>query len=54
MRKINVVVTDDIALRQKQNEDENFDPRHSSNSNEKFPKKEVPPSVEEELFGDFF
>ena len=54
LRKINVVVTDDIALRQKQNEDENFDPRHSSNSNEKFPKKEVPPSVEEELFGDFF
>ena len=55
LRKINIVVTDDISLRQKQLEDENFDPR-------KCTKKPIPTSpqkkqmntVEESLFGDFF
>ena len=58
LRKIDIIVTDDIALRQKMSEDENYDPRQTT------PKAIIPespkkkqkykPSVEEELFGDFF
>ena len=58
LRKIDIIVTDDIALRQKMSEDENYDPRQTT------PKAMIPespkkkqkykPSVEEELFGDFF
>ena len=56
MRKINVVVTDDIALRQKQDEDKNFDPRQTTRPKEPPPtkKQHAPPSAEEALFGDFF
>ena len=58
LRKINIVVTDDIALRQKRSEDENFDPRQSSDAStyHSSPKKKQnsKPSAEEALFGDFF
>ena len=58
LRKINIVVTDDIALRQKQIEDESFDPRQTNkkSSMATSPKKKqhTPPSAEEELFGEFF
>ena len=58
LRKINIVVTDDIALRQKRTEDENFDPRQSSdasNYHTSLKKKPISKqSAEEALFGDFF
>ena len=58
MRKINIVVTDDVALRQKRNEDENYDPHQSSEKNayhsSPTKKQYSKPSVEEALFGDFF
>ena len=54
MRKINIVVTDDIALRQKRNEDEHFDPRQSSDASTYYSSPKKKQSAEEALFGDFF
>ena len=56
LRKINIVVTDDISLRQKQMEDENYDPRSTSNKKPlpTSPQKKQMKTVEESLFGDFF
>ena len=55
LRKINIVVTDDISLRQKQLEDENFDPRKCNKKPiPNPPQKKQMNTVEESLFGDFF
>ena len=55
LRKINIVVTDDISLRQKQLEDQNFDPRNCSKKPAPTsPQKKQKKTVEESLFGDFF
>ena len=62
LRNVNIVITDDIALRQKRIEDPSFDPKNYSDKNnlpkkiEEAPKKKqkYKPSAEEELFGEFF
>ena len=56
LRKIDIVVTDDISLRQKQLDDENYDPRSTSNKKPlpTSPQKKQMKTVEESLFGDFF
>ena len=54
LRKVNIVVTDDISLRQKM-EDENFDPRQTSKKPiPTSPQKKQKKTAEEALFGDFF